>query len=108
AFLQIDDQKALETIGDARRLNERYIAELEVIFSAIPAVSRTFPHIADETRVWFRGAERAVMQKTPMVNGETIAHGTGREMSALHDSLDRANLAAWAAFASKRHKLMIV
>ncbi|HEX7191412.1 MAG TPA: ATP-binding protein [Thermoanaerobaculia bacterium] len=108
AFLNPGDANAQQAIGDARRLNERYIGDLEVAFRAMPQLSKSFPAIATKTRDWFRSAEQSIAHQTNAPGSEGIAHRTGGEITALHETLDNGNAAGWKVFAEKRQKLMLV
>src|SRR5437763_9788611 len=77
AFVNENDPNAQRMIGDGRRLNERYIGDLDVAFRAMPQLSKRFPLIAAKTRDWFRSAEQAILQHTAAPAGEEIAHRTG-------------------------------
>jgi signal transduction histidine kinase len=108
AFVNENDPNAQRMIADGRRLNERYIGDLEVAFRAMPQLSKGFPPIAAKTRDWFRSAEQASVQHTAMPGGEEIAHRTGGQITELHATLDSGNAAAWRVFAEKRGRLMLV
>ena len=109
AFVNAGDPNAALMIGDARRLNERYIGDLEVAFRGMPELAKEFPEIATKTRDWFRTAEQSIVRHTETTpESEGIAHRTGGEMTALHGTLDSGNAAAWRVFAEKRSRLMLV
>jgi signal transduction histidine kinase len=108
AFVNAGDANGPRLIADARRLNERYIDDLDVAFHSMPGVSKSFPAVAAKTRDWFRDAEQAIVARTPSPGSEETAHRTGGEITALHETLDNGNAAAWKVFVSKRAKLMLV
>jgi signal transduction histidine kinase len=108
AFVDPNDAHAQRILGDARRLNDRYIGDLEVAFRAMPHLARSFPVIADKTRGWFHNAEQAAAGHATPPGSEDVAHRTGGEISALHGTLDNGNAAAWRTFAETRATLMLV
>jgi signal transduction histidine kinase len=108
AFISLNDPRALQMVGDARRLNERYVTDLETAFHDTPHLAARFPIVAEKTREWFSEAESAVVQRTPLPRSEEIVHRTSEEIGELHGTLDSVNASAWNVFASKRTKLMLV
>ena len=108
AFLNPGQPNVQRAIGDARRLNERYIADLDVSFRGMPELGKSFPAVATKTRDWFRSAEQSIARGTTTPGSDEIAHRTGGEITALHEILDNGNAAAWKVFSERRTKLMLV
>jgi signal transduction histidine kinase len=104
AFITASDPQKNEKLAAARRTNEHFLAELApLVTHSSPELTREFPRIAADTTRWFATAGNG-----GATAAEDAAHTTGRQILALRSMMERANSAAWLAFAGKRHKITVV
>jgi signal transduction histidine kinase/integral membrane sensor domain MASE1 len=107
AFIDPNEHLALAALDVARQRNDNYIKQLApLVAAASPELRTRFPIVARQTDRWFDFARGSLAGKPTVTEGG--AHATGRSILELRGAMERANIAAWSDFASKRRRIMLV